>query len=171
VDEPTVAVGRVAKLHGVHGEVAVENRSDNPERWTIGAVVFDDAGRELTIRTIRPHGDRLLVTFDGIDDRTAAASLTGQTLVVPESWLPQLAEGEWWTFQIEGCSVTTESGRALGHVAEVLAYPAHDLWRVVDDHGIETLVPAVEAFVVTVDTAARTAIVRDVPGLTAPEAG
>ena len=41
MDEPTVAVGRVTKAHGVHGEVAVENRSDNPDRWVPGAVVFD----------------------------------------------------------------------------------------------------------------------------------
>jgi ribosomal 30S subunit maturation factor RimM len=51
----------------------------------------------------------------------------------------------------------------------VLAYPAHDLWRVVDDDGSDTLIPAVDAFVVSVDVDARTATVRDVPGLTAPD--
>ena len=171
MDEPTVVVGHVAKAHGVHGEVAVENRSDNPDRWAVGAVVFDDAGRSLTVRAVRPHGNRLLVTFDEIDDRTAAASVAGRDLVIPESWLPPLADGQWWTFQVEGCAVTTESGRSLGRVEEVLAYPAHDLWRVVDDHGAETLIPAIEAFVVSVDVGARSATVRDVPGLTAPEVG
>jgi 16S rRNA processing protein RimM len=169
VDEPTIVVGRITKAHGVHGEVAVENRSDNPDRWAVGAVVFDDEGRRLTVRAIRPHRDRLLVTFDEIDDRTTAAAMAGGTLVVPESWLPPLHEGQWWTFQLEGCAVTTESGRSLGTIAEVLEYPAHDLWRVVDGNGIETLIPAVEAFVVSVDPVARMATVRDVPGLTAPE--
>lgn len=169
MDEPTVAVGRVARAHGVRGEVAIENRSDNPDRWAAGAVVFDDAGRRLTVRAVRPHQERLLVTFDEIEDRTAAAAITGHTLVVPESWLPPLADGQWWAFQIEGCAVTTESGRWIGRVAEVLAYPAHDLWRVVDDQGVETLIPVVDAFVVSVDAGARTATVRDVPGLTAPD--
>jgi 16S rRNA processing protein RimM len=169
VDEPTVVVGRVTKAHGVRGEVAVENRSDNPERWTSGATVFDETGRSLTIRTVRPHGDRLLITFEGIGDRTAAERLAGRILAVPESWLPQLDEGQWWAFQLEGCAVVTASGRPLGTVAEVLAYPAHDIWRVVDEHGAETLIPAVEAFVVSVDAAARTAIVRDVEGLTGPQ--
>jgi ribosomal 30S subunit maturation factor RimM len=54
-------------------------------------------------------------------------------------------------------------------VEEVLAYPAHDIWRTIDEHGVETLIPAVEAFVVSVDAAARSAVVRDVPGLTAPD--
>ena len=86
--EPAVTVGRITKAHGVHGEVAVENHSDNPDRWVPGAVVFGRDGRELTVRTVRPHGPRLLVTFEGVEDRTAAERLTGSTLEVPESWLP-----------------------------------------------------------------------------------
>ena len=43
-DEPTVAVGRVVKAHGIHGEVALENRSDNPARWLPGSVVVDGSG-------------------------------------------------------------------------------------------------------------------------------
>jgi len=168
VDEPTVVVGRVTKAHGVRGEVSVENRSDNPERWAVGSTVFDDTGRAMTIAAVRPHSGRLLVTFDGIDDRTAAERLTGRELVVPESWLPELEEGQWWAFQIEGCAVVTESGHDVGHVDEVLAYPAHDIWRVVDADGVETLIPAVDAFIVSVDPRARRAVVRDVVGLTVP---
>jgi len=169
VDERAVTVGRITKAHGVHGEVAVENRSDNPERWAPGSVVFDADGRSFTIRTVRPHGPRLLVTFEGIDDRTDAERLVGTALQVPESWLPPLPEGSWWSYEATGCAVRTESGRALGTVEEVLAYPAQDLRRVVDDQGVETLIPAVDAFIVSVDLAGREAVVRDVPGLTAPE--
>ena len=93
MEEPAVTVGRIAKAHGVHGEVAVENRSDNPDRWVPGAVVFDEDGRSYTVRTVRPHGPRLLVTFDEVEDRTAAERLAGRTLQVPESWLPELPEG------------------------------------------------------------------------------
>ena len=60
------------------------------------------------------HGARHLVKFAGVDDRDAAESLRGQVLVVPESWLPELPEGEYWPFQLEGCEVVTESGRSLG---------------------------------------------------------
>jgi 16S rRNA processing protein RimM len=170
MDEPAVTVGRITKAHGVHGEVAVENRSDNPDRWVPGAVVFDADGRSFTVRTVRPHGPRLLVTFEEIEDRAAAERLGGTVLQVPESWLPSLPEGSWWSYEATGCIVHTESGRALGAVAEVLAYPAQDLWRVVDEGGVETLIPAVDAFIVSVDLAGRSAVVRDVPGLTAPEA-
>jgi 16S rRNA processing protein RimM len=169
--EPAVTVGRIAKAHGVRGEVAVENRSDNPDRWAPGSVVFDTDGRSFTIRSVRPHGPRLLVTFEGVEDRTAAERLAGTELQVPESWLPTLPEGSWWSYEATGCAVRTESGRAIGTVEEVLAYPAQDLWRVVDDDGVETLIPAVDAFIVSVDLAERQAVVRDVPGLIEPDRG
>ena len=51
----------------------------------------------------------------------------------------------------------------------MLAYPAQDLWRVVDEDGTETLIPVVDAFIVSVDLSGRTAVVRDVPGLTASD--
>jgi 16S rRNA processing protein RimM len=170
VDEPTVAVGRVTKVHGVRGEVAVENRSDNPDRWAPGARVFDERGAAYTVAAVRPHGGRLLVTFEEIADRTAAQVLVGVTLVVPESSLPELGQGEWWAFQAEGLRVSSEDGRDLGTVREVLAYPAQDLWRIVGDDGAEILVPVVSELVVEVNLEERRAVVRSLPGLTAPEA-
>jgi 16S rRNA processing protein RimM len=169
VTEPTVAVGRVTKAHGVRGEVAVENRSDNPARWAAGSVVLDERGRSFTVRSVRPHGDRLLVTFEDVSDRTAAQAMVGSTLVVPESWLPQLEAGKWWAYEAEGLRVSTEDGRDLGTVQEVLAYPAHDLWRIVAEDGAEILLPAVSDLLVSVDVEEGTAVVRSLPGLTVPE--
>jgi 16S rRNA processing protein RimM len=170
VAEPTVAVGHVTKAHGIRGEVTVEVRSDNPDRFVVGAVVFTEDGRSLTIERAHAHGARQLVKFSGIEDRTAAGSLRGQVLVVPESWLPELPDGEYWPFQLEGCEVTTEAGRSLGEITEVIANPANDLWVATDAEGTETLVPALRDVVVDVDVAAKRILVRDVPGLTAPEA-
>lgn len=169
MDEPTIVVGVVTKAHGVRGEVTVENRSDNPDRWVSGAVVFTEDGRTLTVATLRPHGGRLLVTFDGVEDRTQAEALRGRALVVPRSWLPELPAGQWWPDQIEGCEVLTDAGRALGRVTEVIPNPANDLWVAVDDEGVETLVPALADLLLDVDVEQKRILVRDVPGLTAPE--
>jgi 16S rRNA processing protein RimM len=169
VSEPTVVVGHVAKAHGIRGEVAVEVRSDNPERFVDGARLFTGGGRSLTIERAHAHGARMLVKFDGVEDRGGAEALRGQELVVPESWLPELDDGEYWPFQLEGCAVVTESGRSLGSISEVIVNPANDLWVATDDAGGETLVPAIRDVIVEVDIAARRVLVRDVPGLTAPD--
>ena len=81
MDEPTVTVGRIAKPHGVRGELSVQNRSDNPDRWLPGSVLFDATGRTYTVRSARPHGERLLVTFEEIGDRTAAETVAGTELL------------------------------------------------------------------------------------------
>lgn len=169
MDGPAVVVGRVTKAHGLKGEVAVEVRSDNPERFAEGATVFLDEGRELQIVRSHAHGSRLLLTFVGIDDRSAAEALQGRMLVVPEAWLPALPEGEFWPQELEGCAVRTESGRDLGVLAEVIANPANDLWVARDPEGVETLIPAIRQVVLEVDATAKRILVRDVPGLTAPE--
>jgi 16S rRNA processing protein RimM len=169
VDEPAVVVGVVTGVHGLRGDVSVQNRSDNPDRWAAGGTVLREDGAALTIETSRRHGRRLLVKFAGITDRSAAERLRGAVLVVPESWLPELAEDEWWTHQLEGCEVRTTSGRVLGMVKEVIPNPANDIWVAVDEEGHETLVPALADILVDVDVDAHTIVVRDVPGLTAPE--
>jgi 16S rRNA processing protein RimM len=169
VDEPTVVVGVVTGVHGLGGEVSVQNRSDNPERWSPGNTVLREDGAALTIESSRRHGRRLLVRFAGITDRNAAERLRGAVLAVPESWLPELPEGEWWAHQIEGCEVRTVSGRILGVIREIVPNPANDLWVAVDADGREHLVPALADLLIDVDVAARTIVVADVPGLTAPD--
>ena len=169
METPTIVVGVVAKPHGVRGEVVVRNRSDNPDRWTTGSVVFDATGTAFTVSDVRTAGDRLLVRFDGVADREQAEALRGRELLVPRSWLPELPPGEWWPDQLEGCRVLTEAGRDLGVLSEVVVHPANDLWVALDEAGVETLVPVVEELVVEVDLAGRRIVVREVPGLTAPE--
>jgi len=170
VERPTIVVGVVTKPHGIRGEVAVQNRSDNPERWTPGTVVFDREGTELRVGDLRHHGATLLVRFEGVDDRTAAEKLRGRELLVPESWLPPLPEGEWWPHQIEGCAVVTERGRDLGIVTDVIANPANDIWVAVDGSGTETLIPVLADVLLMVEVGRRV-VVRDIPGLTVPDDG
>ena len=169
MDEPTLVVGVITTVHGLRGEVAIQNRSDNPDRWGPGGTVLLGDGRTLTIESSRSHGKRLLVKFEGIDDRTTAEALRGASLVVPESWVPALPAGEWWAYQLEGCAVETSSGRSLGVLTEIVANPANDIWIAVDPEGTETLIPVLADFLVEVDANARRIVVRDVPGVTAPE--
>ena len=167
--EPTVVVGRITKVHGLRGEIAIQVFSDNPDRFAPGSQVFLEDGRALTVAVAREHGGRLLVTFEGVEDRTAAEALRGLTLVVPQSMLPPLPPGEYWPHQLAGCEIVTESGRHLGTLTEVVPNAANDLWVAVDPEGTETLVPALKDVIVSVDVATKVILVRDVAGLTAPD--
>lgn len=169
MDQPTVAVGRITRAHGVRGEVAVLVISEVEERFADDATVWLEDGTPLTVSTSRPHGDRLLVRFRGVDNRARAEALRGALLVVPESLSPELPEGSWWDHQIQGCALETDAGRVLGEVREVIHTAANDVWSVSKDAGLETLIPVLKDVLISVDVTGRRIVVREIPGLTAPE--
>lgn len=166
MDEPTVAVGRVARAHGVQGEVAVLVLSEVEDRFAPGATLWLEDGRTLTVESSRPHRGGLLVRFREVRDREQAEGLQRAFLVVPESSSPSLPEGSWWDHQIEGCAVETDRGRPLGTVREVIHTAANDVWSVVSEDGVETLVPVLNDVLVSVDVGAKRIVVREIAGLT-----
>ncbi len=166
--EPTLAVGKILKSHGVRGEVVVLVLSEVRERFDPGSVLHLEEGTGLAVEGSKSHNGRLIVKFEGVADREGAEALRGRLLVVPESELPRLPDGSYWPHELLGCEVTTESGQRLGHLAEVLRTPGDDLWAA-REGGRETLIPARREFIVSVDVRGRRIVVRDVPGLTDPD--
>ena len=164
-----IAVGRVTRAHGVKGEVAVQALSEVQSRFEPGSRLFLGEGQkdDLTVREARTHRGRILVSFEGVDDRDRAESMTGAFLFVPSASAPELPEGEYWTHELVGCDVVTEDGRRLGRIREIIHTAANDVWVAEEDEG-EILIPALKDVVKDVDVRARRVIVREVAGLTAP---
>ncbi len=166
MDEPTVAVGRVGRPHGIRGELGVLVLSEVPGRFDPGEAVWLEDGRQLTVEGSKPHRSGLLVKFREVADRTQAEALRSALLVVPESMSPELPEGSWWDHRIQGCAVQTDTGRQLGTVQEVIHTAANDVWSAVDDDGTETLIPVLKDVLVSVDIEGKRIVVREIPGLT-----
>jgi 16S rRNA processing protein RimM len=163
-----LVVGRVARPHGVRGEVAVELRTDQPDaRFAPGAVLGTDAdGKALTVQAARWHRGRLLVRFAGADDREAAEALRGRLLTVdvPDDERPADPE-EFYDHQLAGLAVRTVTGETVGTVTEVLHLPGQDMLAIRREDGGEVLVPFVSAIVPEVDLDGRRLLVDPPPGL------
>src|SRR6266540_7229648 len=87
--EELIAVGRVTRAHGIHGEVAVLPLSQVESRFEPGSrLVVEGLERRVTVRSSRPHRQRLLITFEEVGDRTEAETLHGRYLLVPTSDVP-----------------------------------------------------------------------------------
>jgi 16S rRNA processing protein RimM len=166
MDEPTVAVGRVGRPHGIRGQVGVLVLSEVPGRFDPGEAVWLEDGRRLTVEGSKPHRSGLLVKFREVADRTQAELLRSALLVVPESMSPELPEGSWWDHRIQGCLIETDTGRHLGTVHEVIHTAANDVWSAVDEEGAETLIPVLKEVLVSVDVDHKRIVVREIPGLT-----
>jgi 16S rRNA processing protein RimM len=155
-----LVVGRVAKAHGVTGELVVDVRTDDPDtRFVPGAVLRGrpsrgGAERSYVIDTVRAHGGRLLVRLDGVADRDAADALRGTLFLVDTAELPPIDDpDEFYDHQLEGLAVQTIGGEDVGVVAEVLHTPAGELLAVKTAEGAEVLVPFVTAIVPRVSLA------------------
>lgn len=149
-----LVVGRIAKAHGVTGEVVVDVRTDDPDaRFVAGRRLRlkDSRGpaeREVVIESVRPHGGRLLLRLDGVADRDAADALRGGLFVVDSAELPPIDDpDEFYDHQLEGLAVRTIGGSPVGTVAEVLHTPGGELLSIRAESGDEVLVPFVRDIV------------------------
>src|SRR5256885_15194399 len=112
-----LVVGRVGRAHGLRGEVAVRFSSNRPERCAPGAVLY--AGeRELVVVAARPHQGRMLVEFEGVDDRSAAEQLLGVELTaVPLAGDDtEIGDDEVWVHEVIGAEVRDRDGSLDGRV-------------------------------------------------------
>jgi 16S rRNA processing protein RimM len=160
-------VGVIGRPHGVHGEVAVELRTDEPQRrFAPGQVLREEGGNRLfTVRSVRDHSGRLLVRFAEFVDRAGAEAARGTLLIAAVEPDEQPAErGEFYDRQLIGLRATTPDGAEVGKVGSVLHLPAQDVLEIETAVG-PRLVPFVEALVPDVDLEAGCLIIVDVAGL------
>lgn len=115
-------VGRITKPHGLRGDLLVVLTTTRLERVDKGSVLVA-GGVELTVETSRPHQDRFIVKFAGVNSREDADELRGR-LVLAE---PIEDPDELWVHELIGCTVTTTDGLDCGSVTEIEDNPASDL--------------------------------------------
>jgi 16S rRNA processing protein RimM len=165
-----VVVGRVAKAHGITGELAVDVRTDSPDqRFAVGTVLAtrlrDGSTRELTVAAARSHSGRLLVRFGEVLTRDVAETLRGALLLADTATLPPTGDPEeFYDHELEGLRAELADGTVVGTVLEVLHSPGGELLSV-DRDGPTLLVPFVHAIVPVVDIAGGRVVLDPPEGL------
>ena len=152
----TVRVGRVGRPHGIAGAFVVEEPSDDPRRFAVGARLLARAVEVEVLESRRVGGGRLAIKLD----RPVAR---GTALEIPRADLPEPEDDAYYVFQLVGLGVEEEGGRLLGRVTDVIDAPANDVLEL--DSGL--LLPLVGACVLDVDLEARRILVA--PGYAEPE--
>lgn len=152
--------GRVAGVFGLRGELKVAPSRIGEDALSAGvalrATLSDGTVRALRVRALRRHQGRPLVSFEGVDDATAAAVLVGAMLAIDRGDVV-LDSGEYFDDDLVGCALVDPGGAVLGEVAAVEHYPAQDVVIVAlaGGGGRRAMVPLVRAFVKRVDVRAR----------------
>ena len=173
-----VVVGRIGRPHGVKGAATIEVRTDEPDkRFAAGARLLTDSGLDLTVASATWHSGRLLVTFEGFEDRSAVEQLRNVLVSVdrPADERPEDPE-EFYDSDLEGCEVVVDGvdsdgdpgGAAIGVVREVSHLPEQDLLVVATPDEREVLIPFVSAFVPQIDVSAKRIVITPPEGLLEP---
>jgi 16S rRNA processing protein RimM len=161
--ETAVTIGRIAGIHGVHGEVRVELLTDFPERFEKGQRVWL-AEEPREIERSRWQKNAVIVKLQGIETRTDAERVQGKELMLPEAGELPEDEGVYFQHDIIGLRVEDTKGEEIGAVTDILSTGANDVYVVRGDKG-EVLLPAVEDVIKDVDIGAGRIVIDLLPGL------
>ncbi len=116
-------VGRIARAHGIRGQVVVNPETDFPdERFKPGAELFVERGgrvEPLTLTTVRFHRDRPVIGIEGVATMDEAETLAGLELRVPVERLAALPADTFYHHDLIGCQVEMTDGRPVGIVQGV----------------------------------------------------
>jgi 16S rRNA processing protein RimM len=168
-----VAVARVAKAHGIRGELCMDIHAGSPLLFQPGRTLFlDPAGakgsarpRPYAVAACRGHSGRLLVSLDGVCDRNAAESLRGAEVFIAEADLPPPNAGEEYLFRLLGSRVVLPDGSAVGIFEAILDTPGQLTFVIRGAAGQEILFPAVPEFLLGLDAEAKVIRIDPPPGL------
>ena len=153
-----VLVGRIARPHGIRGQVIVNPETDFVEdRFRVGAELRTrGAGGEetLTVSSFRVQGGRPVIGFEGFTRVEDVDRLAGQELRVPEQALQPLEPGTFYHHQLVGCAVETLDGSRVGEVERVEGGVGGSRLVVGGPRG-EILLPLAAEICVEIDVAAK----------------
>lgn len=148
-----VRVGRVGRPHGVDGAFVVEDASEDPRRFEIGARLLADGVPATVVVSRRVGIGRRAIKLDRRVER-------GAELTVPRDALPHLESDSYYVADLIGMEVVDEHGAVIGLVDGVAPGPANDALEL--DSGV--LLPLVEDCVREIDLGARRILLN--PGFT-----
>ncbi len=163
-------LGRIVKLHGVHGEMKMAAFVERwaPFRGLTHVWIGPRQGplRPVALAECREGHGGVILKLQGVDSPEAAARLVGHEVSLPRQQAPDPPEGEYYHYDILGLEVVGGE-QALGTVREILETSAHDVYVIQGPVG-EWLLPATRAHIRRIDLAARRIEIEPMTGLVIP---
>jgi 16S rRNA processing protein RimM len=162
-----LAIGQVARPHGLRGELSVTVLTEFPERFKDMDRVYlgnEQEAEAYHLESYRWHKPSILLKLAGIDDRTQAEQVRGLLVQVPIEEAVPLPEGSYYLYELIGLEVLTTAGEVLGTLTDVIETGANDVY-VVKGEGKEVLLPAIPDVIKSVNLKEGRVVVEVMEGL------
>ncbi|WP_138414880.1 ribosome maturation factor RimM [Aquibacillus sediminis] len=163
-------VGKVVNTHGIKGEVKVIRITDFEERFQPGTNLVWVNKEEtkqvpLVVDGHRKHKDFDLLHFQSYNSINDVESFKGGLLKIQHEDLTPLDEGEFYYYEIIGCTVYTTTGEEIGTIKEILSPGANDVWVVQQQKKKDLLVPYIEDVVKEIIIDDKKVVIEPIEGL------
>lgn len=160
-----VLVGRVARPHGIRGQVVVNPETDFlQDRFKSGQILLVGPAEqpiERRIEDVRFHQGRPILTFGGVESIDDAERLAGLDVWLPQQSLAPLPERTYYRHDLIGCEVRDTADGLVGRVTAVEGTIDRS-YLVIDG---DVMLPLVDGICLEVDMAARRIVVQPPEGL------
>jgi 16S rRNA processing protein RimM len=137
-----ITLGRVSGVFGVKGWVKIHSYTDprgNIAKFGRWILCHDEGQRQVEVEQAATHGRGVVAKLTVANDREEARALIGARIAVEREALPPCAPNEYYWADLEGLSVETVGGEALGTVDHLLATGVHDVMLLTGDR--QRLIP------------------------------
>ena len=144
-----VAMGYIKGVFGVKGWVKIHSDTEYTDslldfpQWQLSK---DGQIQTVTIAESKINGDELLVRFEGIADRNAAALLRGYIIEIDRSSFADTEDDEYYWADLVGLTVINREQLNLGTISSLMDTGAHDVLVVDGDFG-RKLIPFVAQYI------------------------
>lgn len=160
-----IECGQIIGTHGVRGELKIEPWADSLDYLLSFDTFYLRQGETpLTITRLRPHKGALLLQTAEITTLEQAQALRGEVLYIhrdddPEENLPFVQD--YFGLQV----FDVDTGQDYGTIEDVIFSPAHAVFVLVDEKGVQRLIPDIDLIIRQVDLANGTMRIRPLEGL------
>ena len=169
VSQEKVLIGKVGSPVGIKGEFRVNLYSQDSGNLKEGKVLLLERAEKSVsgaIEKVRYQKDKPVVRLKGIEDRNASEDIRGMDISIYAKDMEELPEGEHYVRDLIGCRVVdiAQGGAEIGVLKDVIQNTAQSILDVSTADGKQVLIPAVDAFLRSIDEEAGIIEVELIPG-------
>ena len=160
-------IGRVAKTHGIKGEVTIKLDVDDPSAYSDLKYFLLEINKVLTpffVEKLIVSGDKFFVSVQDIHSVEAASALTGKDVYLPMELLPKLTGKQFYFHEVKGFTLIDAEKGELGPITDILEYPTQAIIQVYKDNK-EILIPILDQVIQKVDRKGKKLYVKSPDGL------
>jgi 16S rRNA processing protein RimM len=158
-------LGQIVSVVGIKGELKVYPYTDYSNNFEdIKEIIIDNM--VYKIEKVRRKSDNIVILkLEGIDDRNTSETYRSKYIFIDKKDAKPLEDGAHYIYDLIGLLAETENGEKLGRLINVIQNKSQDIYEFESVSGDTFLIPAVDEFIVKIDTNDKKIILRLIEGL------